>query len=252
MRRLVKRIIDYIADKIGFLFIAKWRMDSYLLVMRLKKIISEYKIDCIFDVGANVGQYRDFLRKIVEYDGLIISFEPDPKNISEMKERKKEDKKWIVMDFALGKERTILDFHIMEKSVFNSFLKPDHSKTSLYNEGNSVINKIKVEVKRIDEIIEIIADLKKQYHFENMFLKLDTQGFDLDVFEGATNCLDQIRGIQAEVSMIPIYKKMPTFEISMNVFKSKGFEVSGLYSLSEKRFPHCVEFDCIYLPKVTS
>jgi Methyltransferase FkbM domain len=82
-----------------------------------------------------------------------------------------------------------------------------------------------------------------------VFLKLDTQGYDLEVFEGASGCLDQIRGVQTEISVMPIYKGMPTFENSIQVFKSKGFEVSGLYSLSESRFPYAVEFDCIYLTK---
>lgn len=246
VKKFIKKSIEYIAGKAGLIVIPEWRLDSYFLAMRLKRIISEYQIDCIFDVGANIGQYHDFLRQQVGYDGLIISFEPDPDNFKQLNERKKTDNRWMVFDYALGKEKKPLDFHIMQSSEFNSFLEPDSSETQGFEESNSIIKTIRIETKRLDEIIEGIRDNNQ---FESVFLKLDTQGFDLEVFEGASGCLDLIRGVQTEISVMPIYKNMPTFETSIQVFKSKGFEVSGLYSLSESRFPHAVEFDCIYLPK---
>lgn len=245
LRKVLRDSFFLIARKLGVVAIPEWRLDSYFLAMRIRKIISEYKIDCIFDVGANIGQYRDFLRTNVGYDGLIISFEPDPQNLETLHEAQKKDEKWIVYDYALGKDGKPLDFHIMKKSVFNSFLEPDSSETEAFK-NNSVIKTIRLETKRLDEVIE---DIKKAHTFENIFLKLDTQGFDLEVFEGASGCLDLIQGVQTEVSVMPIYKNMPTFEDSLQAFKSKGFEVSGLYSLSESRFPHAIEFDCIYLPK---
>ena len=66
-----------------------------------------------------------------------------------------------------------------------------------------------------------------------------------------SGCLDLICGVQTEVSVLPIYKNMPTFDTSLQTFRASGFEVSGLYALSEERFPHAVEFDCIYLPKAS-
>ena len=78
---------------------------------------------------------------------------------------------------------------------------------------------------------------------------MDTQGYDLEVFNGSLGCLDMIFGVQTEISVLPIYQDMPTFDDSLRLFKSKGFEVSGLYSLNENRFPYAVEFDCIYLPR---
>jgi FkbM family methyltransferase len=246
LRKLIRTSIFLLARKLGFIAIPEWRLDSYFLAMRLKRIISEYKIDCFFDVGANVGQYHDFLRDQVEYDGLIISFEPDPENFKKLNERHQTDKKWVVVDYALGKEKRSLDFHIMKSSAFNSFLEPDSSATKGFEERNSVVKTITMETKRLDEVAKT---LRKTYSFENVFLKLDTQGFDLDVFEGASGCLHLIRGVQTEVSVMPIYKNMRTIEDSLRAFKAKGFEVSGLYSLNESRFPHAVEFDCIYLPR---
>lgn len=244
--RFIRKSVENAAKRVGILAIPEWRMESYLLANRLKRIVHEYQIDCIFDVGANVGQYRDFLRGQVEYMGLIISFEPDPDNYQKLAERAFADKNWIVFDSALGKEEAQLDFNIMKSSVFNSFLEPSNDETAQFKDPNSVVKTIKIHTQRLDQIFQTLKDT---YQFKNMFLKLDTQGFDLDVFEGAEGCLSEIRGVQTEISVMPIYKDMPTFEHSIQAFKAKGFEVSGMYSLSESRFPHAVEFDCIYLPR---
>lgn len=45
----------------------------------LKDIINKLNIDCVIDVGANVGQFRDYLRQDLGYNKKIISIEPVPK-----------------------------------------------------------------------------------------------------------------------------------------------------------------------------
>ncbi|MCG8613062.1 MAG: hypothetical protein MI864_21340, partial [Pseudomonadales bacterium] len=94
----IKRCIELLADKLGLCVIAKWRLDSLLLENRLRRILFEYEIDCVLDVGANVGQYRDFLRNRVGYQGPIISFEPDPENVARLKQLSAKDPKWIIQD----------------------------------------------------------------------------------------------------------------------------------------------------------
>ena len=44
----------------------------------LKRFFAHFDIDCVFDVGANVGQYATALRDRVGFRGQIISFEPNP------------------------------------------------------------------------------------------------------------------------------------------------------------------------------
>jgi FkbM family methyltransferase len=238
--------MNSVSRKMGLQVIPERRMEKYFFVKRVQRIISEYQVDCIVDVGANQGQYRDFLRDEVHYDGLIISFEPDPDCFAVLSTRQEMDDKWVILNYALGQEVKKLDFNIMKSSVFNSFLEPDSSETQLFSTSNSILKTIKIEAKRLDEMI---VKLKADHQFNNIYLKIDTQGFDLEVFEGASGCLDQIRAVQTEVSVLPIYKHMPSFDSSLKLFRSKGFEVSALYSLGEDRFPHAVEFDCIYLPK---
>lgn len=254
MKKILKYLIESISYGLnsissifGVYIIPKWRSHDFMLIKRMQRIIDEYKIDCIIDVGANSGQYYNFLRKDIKYKGLVISFEPDPDNYEIINKRSQRDSLWIVEKYALGNKEAELEFNIMEGSDFNSFLEPDNSETSVFDKSNSIKKVITVPVKRLDALFQ---NYKKKYNFDNVFLKLDTQGFDLEVFEGALNVLEDIRGVQTEVSFMPLYKNAPTFEKSLKLFRDNGFEVSGLYSLGESRFPHAIEHDCIYLPHV--
>ena len=245
MRFFLKQLIENLLYKMGFIVIPKKRLKHFLITRRMKKIIRRYKIDCIIDVGANTGQYARYLRSQVGYRGLIISFEPDPVNIAKLEKVSQADEQWIIQDYALGKEHSKLELNIMKNSEFNSFLDPDHSKSDRYLEQNAVVSRVEVDVKTLNEVLPRFRDI---HEFNNVFLKLDTQGFDLDVFNGASECLDIIAGVQSEVSILQIYKNMPSLVDSINQFRSSGFEVSSMYAVSESRFPHAHEFDCIYLP----
>ena len=211
----------------------------------MQRIIDEYGIDCIIDVGANSGQYYKFLRNDIKFKWLVISFEPDPDNFEIINKDSQHDSLWVVEKYALGNKEAELEFNIMEWSVFNSFLEPDNSETSEFDERNTVKKVIVVPVKRLDTLL---PSYKDKYNFSSVFLKLDTQGFDLEVVKGASNVLDYIQGVQTEVSFMPLYKNAPTFEQSFKLFRDNGFEGSGLYSIDESLVPHAIEHDCIYLP----
>ena len=242
--RFLKQLIEHLLYQMGIIVIPKKRLNDFLLSRRMQKIIRRYKIDCVIDVGANTGQYARFLRRQVGYRGLIISFEPDPANFAKLEKVSQADEQWIIQGYALGKENAKLELNIMKNSEFNSFLDPDHSETDQCLEKNAVVSRIEVDVKTLNEVL---PRFRETHEFNRVFLKLDTQGFDLDVFNGASECVDMIAGVQTEVSVLPIYKEMPSVVDSLNLFRSNGFEVSGMYAVSESRFPHALEFDCIYL-----
>jgi hypothetical protein len=61
-----------------------------------------------------------------------------------------------------------------------------------------------------------------------VFLKMDTQGFDLQVFEGAHECLDKIFGLQSELSIQPLYRNMPHYLEVLPIYEKAGFELYNL------------------------
>ena len=75
---------------------------------------------------------------------------------------------------------------------------------------------------------------------------MDTQGFDLEVFSGASKHLKHIKCLLSEVSFIPIYDGMPTYAKSLKLYRSNGFQVSGLYPVTrDKQSRAIIEMDCV-------
>ena len=78
------------------------------------------------------------------------------------------------------------------------------------------------------------------------FLKLDTQGFDLDVFKGAGDAIDRFVGLQSELSLMEIYKGMPGMQESLAAYEEAGFEIAALYPVSRQtRTARVLEYDCV-------
>lgn len=246
IKHLLRNVATDFFKRYNYILVHEDKLVDLLFSRRLRKVIDVYSIDCVIDVGANIGQYAKFMRDKVGYKGLIISFEPEPDNFKKLLAASRVDHRWIVFNEALGNEDGELFLNVMEASDLNSFLEPKHDETDKLEKLNVIKSTVKVPVKKLDNLMKGFVE---NHGAKNVLLKLDTQGFDLEVFKGALNCLDIIKAVQTEVSVLPIYEDMPSFSDSLKLFRSNGFEVSGLYSLSENRFPHAIEFDCIYLPK---
>jgi hypothetical protein len=57
-----------------------------------------------------------------------------------------------------------------------------------------------VAVKRLDDLLPALG---REFGFSKVSLKKDTQGYDVEVFKGASGCIEMIRGIQSELSVHP-------------------------------------------------
>ncbi len=207
----------------------------------LQEIFGELNIDCVLDVGANKGQYRDFLRSNVEFKGTIISFEPIKYNVNLLRERSKNDEKWHIYPYALGQFTEKLPLNVMESNDLSSFSDPSHSFDWDHNAINTVDHVENVEMRRLDNMI---LELTNNHIIKNLFLKMDTQGHDLEVFKGGGDAIDNILALQSEISIIPIYKDIPNFLESLQMFTASGFELSGLFPVS-KQGVRVIEFDCV-------
>ena len=204
-----------------------------------RRFLKRLAIDCVWDVGANVGQYGAELR-LLGYNGLIISFEPDPSNFEKLEARSKSDSKWIAMNFALGRNPRKLDLNIMEKSEYNSFLQPSDLETAVDTHGNSVVNTVTTVIETVGRLY---SGVQQKYGFQRVHLKMDTQGFDLEVFAGAESVHDRLTSIQSEVALKRIYRGAPKWTDALAVYERAGFEIAGLFAVNPHR-TSLSEMDC--------
>jgi hypothetical protein len=102
---------------------------------------------------------------------------------------------------------------------------------------------VEVEVRRLDRVLDETFD---GLDGRRPFLKLDTQGFDLDVFAGAGDSIERFVGLQSELALMEIYKGMPRMQESLAAYEKAGFEIAGLYPVSRQtRTARVLEYDCV-------
>ncbi len=121
MLKSVKKSILKISRFFGYDIVPLREMKDRDFALHLGAVLAQQDIDCILDVGANVGQYYDFLRDKVLYEGPIVSFEPVSRNIDRLRERARCDSAWHIEAYALGAVQGSLPINVMVSDQFSSF-----------------------------------------------------------------------------------------------------------------------------------
>jgi FkbM family methyltransferase len=205
-------------------------------------ILRETKTDCVIDVGANEGQFATELR-LLGFRGTILSFEPAPDTFERLKAASQADARWHAFNLALGQVRDKLVLNRMKVSVFDSLRQPSVDETVEYDGLNVVVGSSEVDVERLDELLPRFQEV---HGFKRPFLKTDTQGFDLEVFRGASGVHERLTGIQCELSLKRIYSDSPTMAEALKVYEADGFDLAGLFPVHPGQVP-IIEMNCYLL-----
>ena len=235
----MKRLLAGMARRLGYDIVPHWRVAATPLVQRLHEIFARHAIDLVIDVGANQAQYYRMLRDDLGFTGRIVSFEPVPELAAALQAQSKHDPDWTVHACALGRATGELPLNVTALTEFSSFLPPLDEDPS--GGGNIVMRQASVPVRTLDAMFPDAAALRHAY------LKLDTQGFDLEVAAGAARALAVIPALQTEVSFQPIYADMPDYRAAIDLFAQHGFRVGDFFLVSTDADGVAYEFDCVML-----
>ncbi len=205
---------------------------SFFDRVRLKDWLKRLQINCVLDVGANNGGYARNLRRL-GYKGYIFSFEPNPAEFENLTTNFKQDPYWHGYNLALGSETKTSTLNISQLSVLSSFLSPLDCP---------VERTCEVEIKRLDDILD---DVIKIVETPRIFLKIDTQGYDLEVLKGAEGCIQKILGLQSELSIQAIYENMPHYLDLLAFYESLGFQLIDFFPVLRSPHGNIMEYDCL-------
>lgn len=212
----------------------------------LRKLFQYCDVDCVFDVGANFGQYAQMLRNAVGYRGRIISFEPIPAAVAALRKQAAGDPLWVVVEGALSSVDGEQEFNIMEGSEFSSLSKPTHEDVALFRDQNRIAETVLV---RTETLATAFHRLQTQYGFKRPFLKLDTQAHDVEIVSHGKSVMPQFVAFQSELSIRRIYSDSVDFRDALRVYEECGFVLSALVPNNAGHFPQLVEIDCIMVRK---
>lgn len=244
MLKIVKDSVLRVSRSFGYDIVPLREMRERDFALHLRELLTRQRIDCVLDVGANVGQYHDFLRERVHYDGLIVSFEPVARHVALLHDRSRGDSNWHIEGYALGSHDGALPINVMASDQFSSFLEPDNSQVRDYATLNVPCARETVTVRTLDVVLPA---LQERLGFDRPYLKLDTQGFDIEVLRGGNESLPALQALQTEASVIGIYKGMPDYMETIRYLGGRGFDITGLYAVSRDRALRLVEFDCVMI-----
>jgi FkbM family methyltransferase len=215
-------------------------LTAYAGFEHVAQLLRMYRVNCVLDVGANRGQYARRLRT-AGYTGRIVSFEPVPEAFAELARAAAGDPAWNVHRCALGREDGVTSINEVPGTL-SSVLPPTPFGARRYARLRPPVAR-EVEIRRLDGMLD---DAVRGLSPPRVYLKLDTQGYDIEVFAGLGDRVQQLVAMQAEVALMPIYQGMPRMPEAVAEYEAAGFEITALYPVSrERRTARVLEFDCV-------
>jgi FkbM family methyltransferase len=194
MKNSIKRIFNLFG-----LHLSKFNafnVPAYQTVQALKA----HNINVVFDIGANIGQFAIELREY-GYMGKIVSFEPLPQAYQGLISRADGDEHWIVHpQCAVGAAAGEIEINVAANSASSSIL-PMLSAHETSAPHAKYTHKERVTLITLDSVLEQYAAEE-----DNIFIKIDTQGYEWAVLDGAEQALNQSKGVLLELSLIPLYE----------------------------------------------
>lgn len=205
----------------------------------LRAVLQRAGVNVVLDVGAHRGGYRDLLRAS-GYDGEIVSFEPVSASYAALDTRAATDPAWTVHRLALGREPGRATINVARESNFTSFLEPNAFSIDRFG-GSAVDRQEEVPVARLDEVFGDLVGVREP----RVLLKTDTQGWDLEVIEGAAGVLEHVVALQAELSVRPIYEDSTSWLDVLTRLGELGFRPAQLTSVGRDDALGLLELDCL-------
>lgn len=197
----------------------------------------------IFDVGAHIGQTCNKYRKLFP-DAKIYAFEPFIDSFKILYDAVSGDEKIAAYNLALGNQIGKVTFYINKFSATNSLLSTHVDSEKIW--GDNLLTPIDSKIVNITTIDEF---LKNNMIERINILKLDTQGTEFQIIEGADKALKEgrIDLIYLEIITLPTYEDQKYLDEILFLMRNKGFKLINFYNLSLTTSEQLRQLDAIFL-----
>jgi FkbM family methyltransferase len=189
---------------------------------RLTAMLAHHGVNLVLDVGANVGQFASSLRRS-GYRGRMLSFEPLGGAHAQLLIAARGDPDWeIAPRVAIGEQEGEIEIHVSGNSVSSSILEMLDTHADSAPDSRYVASE-RVRISTLDGVVGNALGSGVV-----PFLKIDTQGYEDKVLNGARETLGKVRGVQLELSFVPLYDGQQLFGPLMERLRALGFCVWGI------------------------
>lgn len=190
-------------------------LDSFELMELVKAEIGKDDI-VIYDIGGHIGTWT-VLAKSIFLKSKVHVFEPLAIHWKELEENVNNIPDVFLEKCALGNKAEVIKMHVASNSDSSSFLPLTENIRNEF--GQVQTDEVGIEVVRLDDYIRT-----KGIRTPDV-IKIDVQGFELEVLKGATTILSHAKYLIIEVSFIELYEFQPLFSEVTAFLRDHGFNV---------------------------
>jgi FkbM family methyltransferase len=208
---------------------------------RLARLLKDHGIRLVLDVGANSGQFGWYLREL-GYRGRIVSFEPVADAYAQLQTLSAADTAWRAVPIGLGSANEECRINIAANSQSSSLLPmlkthAEAAPESLYRREEMVT------IRRLDAVFASYSAPG-----DRLFLKIDTQGFEKHVLEGAGAVLKSAPLVQLECSLVPLYDRAALIEEMIGHMRGLGYDpIDFAPTFYHRDSAHMMQTDVLFL-----
>ncbi len=218
MRNLIKKVLSFAGLKISR--ITRCETDTEFLV----RVCGAAQVDCILDIGANVGQTGIELRSR-GYTGRIVSFEPQIDVFRSLQRTAAEDSLWECRNEGLGAQDQTIEMELSAFSPSSSMLKMESKHVELWP-MSSPIGRALVPVRTLDGLADEL-NLSRA----SICMKLDVQGFESSVLKGAAGVLKETKVVFVELLFADLYEGQSRYFDVIKILEDSGLRFIGLFGV---------------------
>jgi FkbM family methyltransferase len=201
-------------------------------------LCSSLELDQVVDIGANKGQFSLMLLGVspkIE----VIAFEPLPKAAKIFTNLFRGYQRVSILQYAIGSENGTSAIHVANRSDSSSLLAITKNQTEHFP-GTDEVDSFLVETRTLDSIIDSHSIMRKS------LLKIDVQGFEMEVLLGSEKLLSSFQYVYVECSFVELYEGQALANQIVSWLTERGFVLRGIYNASSDNDGMIIQGDFLF------
>lgn len=203
--------------------------------------LRQLNFDMVMDVGANRGQFAVLARHLWP-DARIASFEPLPGAAAICKSVMAGDQRFTLFEAAVASKSGTSIINVTNEDDSSSLLPLGEEHKRLY--GSAVSAELPVRTDRMAAFIEPTSCPT------SCLMKIDTQGFELEVLKGSDELLPSISHIYAELSFVELYAGQPLASEVISYLDKKNYELAGVFNVAADGSGKPIQSDMLFARRI--
>lgn len=192
----------------------------------------------VVDIGANRGQFA-LVARYCYPRARIISFEPLPRPAAVFEEVFGSDSNVQLIKSAVGSHSGVATVHVSARDDSSSLLPIGVLQEKLFP-GTAETGTDTVRVVALEESLDV-DDVEG-----SAVLKIDVQGYELEVLKGCEALLKSFSWVYAECSFVELYRGQALVDDVIGWLRNRGFLVDGVYNMSYDGDGRAIQADFLF------